>query len=244
MRRFHYDSTTSTNERALEALAAGDGRHLDLYVADHQSAGRGRRGRVWFAGPPGGLFLSLIWRPPKMIGGAAMSVAAGLGVLAAVRELGLPRAHLKWPNDLLVGEAKLAGILIETRGLDPSRPAYVVGVGLNVAQRTFPAELERERAVTSLALQGVQVDPPAAEERLVPALIHTLSRLTDQSAALAREYLAAAGLSGPVRARTAEGWIEGELFDLDLGRGIQIATPTGIRRIPLERLRALQRREP
>src|SRR5207247_1187280 len=97
-----------------------------------------------------------------------------LAVLEGVHALGVREARLKWPNDVHVSEAKLAGILAESRGLDPVRPHAVVGVGLNVLQRSFPPELLAERAVTSLALLGRTA---TTEQALDALLAHLAPRL-------------------------------------------------------------------
>ena len=120
-------------------------------------AGRGRLGRTWHSSAGEGLYASLILRPPPPAPNpAALTMAAGLGVIEGLEALGLAGARLKWPNDVLHGSGKLAGLLVESRGLDPRAPAFVAGVGVNVRQRAFPAELEAERAVTSLALLGLE----------------------------------------------------------------------------------------
>ncbi|NOT31225.1 MAG: biotin--[acetyl-CoA-carboxylase] ligase, partial [Planctomycetes bacterium] len=173
-RLFQHGIVDSTNERALAAIASGEARDGDVHVAEGQSAGRGRLGRSWSSPAGEGLYLSLLLLPRAAPNPAALTMAAGLGVLEGVRALGAEAARLKWPNDVLASDergtdAKLAGILVETRGLDPLRPHAVVGVGLNVLQRAFPAELVRERAVTSLALLGLAVTRAAALEGLLAA---------------------------------------------------------------------------
>ncbi len=100
-------------------------------AAEIQTAGRGRRGRSWQSGLGASLTFSLLWRFDK--GAAALgglSLAVGLAVANALRELGVP-AELKWPNDILVGDKKLGGILIETQGDMLGPTAAVIGIGLN-----------------------------------------------------------------------------------------------------------------
>lgn len=240
VRRFHHATTDSTNERALAALTAGTGRHLDVHVADVQTEGRGRRGRPWLSTPGEGLFLSLIWCPPSLASGAALTVAAGLGTLSAVRSLGLSGVHLKWPNDLVLGSAKLAGVLVETRGLSARSPAYVVGVGLNVGQESFPGWLVKERPVTSLALAGLDASLDTAEQAVVEQVQRSLGRIGSDPEGLARDYLTACNLEGSVVASTGEESVEGELVCLDLEVGLLLKTAKGQSRLPLERLRDLK----
>src|SRR5580704_7189444 len=133
--------TGSTNSDLLqrEAPAAG---HFDFLTAEYQTAGRGRRARSWFAPPGGAICLSLSWSfasLPRDI--SALSLAIGVCALRGMAETGVTGAALKWPNDLVVGSAKLGGILSELRA-EAGGPAYVVvGLGLNVA---LGAEVQKQ----------------------------------------------------------------------------------------------------
>jgi BirA family biotin operon repressor/biotin-[acetyl-CoA-carboxylase] ligase len=231
----------STSERAFAELAAGRAQHGDVYVASGQTAGRGRLGRRWHSADGEGLYLSVVLRPPRPWSAPALTMALGLAVLDAVHALGLVRARLDWPNDVVVGEAKLAGLLAESRDLDPARPAYVAGVGLNVLQRAFPAELAAERAVTSLALQGV---PCTVEQALAAILQHLPGRLEQAErdpGGLERDYAAAAGLrAGPVRVELAHEALEGTIERLSVAEGLTVRTQAGARRVALEHVRGLR----
>jgi BirA family transcriptional regulator, biotin operon repressor / biotin---[acetyl-CoA-carboxylase] ligase len=139
--------TGSTNADLLEQARAGAAEGLVL-VAEEQTAGRGRLGRTWSAPAGAALTFSVLLRPsgvpPARLGW--LPLLTGVAVATAVRaQAGVP-ASLKWPNDVLVGERKLAGILAEAHG-----DAVVVGVGLNVTPR--PAELPVP-AATSLLIEG------------------------------------------------------------------------------------------
>lgn len=130
------DSTDSTNVQALRAISEGVSMPL-LVLAERQTAGRGRRGRVWVSPYAENLYYSLALR---MEGGMAriegLSLVVGLAVLGALREEGVQDAGLKWPNDVLVGGRKLAGILLELVG-DPGDVCHVViGIGVNVNMKT------------------------------------------------------------------------------------------------------------
>lgn len=238
MRVLRHGEVDSTNERALAALAEGTARHGDVHVARAQTAGRGRRGRRWHSPADEGLYLTLVLLPPPPPPpAAAWTVAAGLAVREALEALGVPDPSLKWPNDVLVGGAKLAGVLVETRGLDPARPHFAVGVGVDVAQRVFPAEIERERAVTSLARLGLARGVDEVLEGLLPALE---ARLVAPGApgdldGLGRDYLAAARLAGRhVRVATAQREVEGRLVGLSLAGGeLELALGERRERLPL-----------
>jgi len=124
------DVTGSTNVDLAAAARAGDPGGLVL-VAEHQDHGRGRLDRTWVSPPRAGLTFSVLWRPtvdPARWGW--LSPLVGLAVAEAVSETALVDVRLKWPNDLLAGQRKLAGVLAERVG-----EAVVVGVGLNVSTR-------------------------------------------------------------------------------------------------------------
>jgi len=133
------ETTASTNDDAWEALGSlGDGAAV---IALTQTAGRGRSGRTWAQVPGKGLALSVALRLGCDLRQAgAIPLAAGLAVVRAAHALGVPAARLKWPNDVLVGGAKLAGVLCEVRRAPGGGDAVVIGIGLNVAhaREDFP----------------------------------------------------------------------------------------------------------
>jgi len=126
-------SVDSTNTVLLDRTSPPNG-SSEVMLAEYQTAGRGRRGRPWLAPPGGSICLSFSWNfrdVPEDLG--ALGLVIGMCELRALRKLGVTNAKLKWPNDLLVDDRKLGGILIELRA-ESDGPAYVVvGIGLNVA---------------------------------------------------------------------------------------------------------------
>jgi BirA family transcriptional regulator, biotin operon repressor / biotin---[acetyl-CoA-carboxylase] ligase len=151
--RLHLRVARSTNDRARELAAAG-APHGMLVTAGEQSRGRGRQGRTWSAPAGRALLCSLVIREPPRL----LPLAAGV----AVAELAGPQARLKWPNDVLRDQRKLAGILVEGR---PQERWAVLGIGLNVALREsdFPPELQGRAATLGL-------EPDAIEPTLVKLL--------------------------------------------------------------------------
>ena len=126
------DVTTSTNDDAREAARAG-ALHGSAVAAHVQTAGRGRRGHVWES-PRGSLYLSCVLRPSvPMHFFTGLPAVCALGVLDCLRDdLGIAQAALKWPNDIIAGPCKLAGILVEA-GSSAMGTFAVCGVGVNVA---------------------------------------------------------------------------------------------------------------
>jgi BirA family transcriptional regulator, biotin operon repressor / biotin---[acetyl-CoA-carboxylase] ligase len=137
------DEVDSTNRVLMEAARAGAAGGAGL-VADHQTAGRGRLGRSWAAPPGASLLVSVLLRPATFPAAVAvdqayrLTMAAGLAAVRACEEVAAVRPDLKWPNDLVVDDAKLAGLLAESVVEGDALRALVVGMGLNVT--AAPAE--------------------------------------------------------------------------------------------------------
>jgi len=138
--RFDVDSTElcdSTNSELLRRADQGAPSGTVL-VADRQSAGRGRRGRQWIAEPEDALMFSLLWRfEGSATRLAGLSLAVGVAVAQALETLGIKGVALKWPNDVLLGQGKLAGILVELSS-DRRGTLTVIGIGLNLAAPRTP----------------------------------------------------------------------------------------------------------
>jgi len=172
-----YDEVDSTNRVAADLVRSGapDG---VVVVADHQTAGRGRRGRTWEAPPGSSLLVSVVLRPPDPRLSSLATVACALAAADACGDVAGFTPGLKWPNDLVVGpesgsddrgcdERKLAGVLAEA---PDGGPAVVVGLGLNVCwPGSLPAHL-KPIAVTAEAVAGRPVD----RDRLLDAYLHRL----------------------------------------------------------------------
>lgn len=198
--------TTSTNDDARRGAREGAPSGA-AWVADHQTGGRGRRGRGWHSPPGENVYLSLLLRlstaPEKL---APLALVAGLAVADAVDEhLAAGRALIKWPNDLLVDGRKLAGILVETT-LRGEEAVVVIGVGLNVLTVDFGPGPFR-RPPTSLWLQGAR----PARDAVAADLLAALGRRTE---AYRREGWSEA-LGRDLRTRDA---LRGERVRLDDGR--------------------------
>jgi BirA family biotin operon repressor/biotin-[acetyl-CoA-carboxylase] ligase len=169
--RVHFRRTDSTNERARE-LASRGAAHGTLVTASEQTAGRGRQGRTWTAPPGSAILCSLVIREPPRL----LPLVAGV----AVAELIGPQAGVKWPNDVLVEQRKLAGILVEGR---PQERWAVLGIGLNVAvpEDEFPPELQGRAGTMGLE--------PGAVEPVLERLLAGLSRWLERPRAEVLEAL-------------------------------------------------------
>lgn len=163
--RRHYRRTDSTNARA-RALAEAGAPHGTVVSAAEQTAGRGRHGRSWIAPAGKALLCSAIVRPLDRDRRELLPLVAPLAVCEAAETLSPVECRVKWPNDVLVGERKVAGVLIEAR---PDQWA-VIGIGLNltIEPGEFPPELRESAA----SLGGS--NPESALAVLCPALCHWL----------------------------------------------------------------------
>lgn len=179
--------------------------HGALVVAEHQTAGRGRHGRRWTDAPGSSLMLSLVLRPTELslalpaerLG--LVSLAAGLAVCEAVEAVAPELSpRLKWPNDVLLGAAKLAGVLPEVTWA-AGVPTVVLGVGINVEQQHFPPSLG-ERATSLHLATGRAIDRLALLGPFLDALEAHLDRAATAPATLLDALEARMGrLGGAVR---------------------------------------------
>jgi BirA family biotin operon repressor/biotin-[acetyl-CoA-carboxylase] ligase len=158
------DSTNLELLRQAQSAAA----HERVCVAESQTDGRGRRGRGWVATPYRNILFSIAWRfeaGSALIAG--LSLAAGVAVLRALRAYGIDGAALKWPNDVIWGSRKLAGLLIDVRGEAAGPLLAVVGLGLNVRLETRDAARIDQPWVDLSEIAGQAVD----RDRLIALLI-------------------------------------------------------------------------
>ncbi len=213
------DSTQSFAARLADEGAV-DGTAV---VAETQTAGRGRRGRVWQDVPGASLLCSMILRtalaPARL---PTLSLAAGVAVAEALISTAGVDARLKWPNDVRVGARKIAGVLLERHGV-----AVLLGIGVNVAQRAVPAELAAH--ATSIAIEGGRADRDAILEAVLAAVAHWRARLEQEGFAPVRERWTA--LAAMLGGRVSVDGIVGTALGLDADGALLIETSTGTTRI-------------
>jgi BirA family biotin operon repressor/biotin-[acetyl-CoA-carboxylase] ligase len=212
-----YDSIGSTNEEAKH-LARDGAEEGTLVWALEQTAGRGRRGRVWVS-PPGNLYLSLILRPDCPVGRAAqLGFVAALAVGGALCAI-LPRIErltYKWPNDVLINSRKVAGLLLESEIVAPEKLSFIVlGVGVNLTaspQGTeFPASSIMEEGLGEV-MPEVMLEEFAAHFRSW----NTRWRVKGFAPVRASWLAAAAIVHGePIRVRLESRALCGRFLDID-----------------------------
>jgi len=225
----------STNTILMERAhpPAGSGEAL---LAEYQTAGRGRRGRSWVAPPGGAICLSLSWvfrEVPRGLG--ALGLVIGVCALRMLTRVGVQQLRLKWPNDLLLDERKLGGILIELRAESAGPACVVIGVGLNVA---LGAALLDEIARTGLAAVDLTTVARAAISRnslaagLISSCVEGLLEFErDGLKPFVREWTQADALRGrPVTVSASDGAAKGVARGIDLDGALLVETPRGLLR--------------
>jgi BirA family biotin operon repressor/biotin-[acetyl-CoA-carboxylase] ligase len=200
----HYSHVTgSTNSDAVAAARQG-APHGSVYFSDEQNAGRGRGDHGWLSAAGEGLYVSALMRPQlTAMQLPLIPLAAGLAVAEAIRAAAALTIDLRWPNDLLIGPRKAGGILVEAHSEGSSVSYAVVGIGINVHQRSFAPGLST--AATSLDLEaGWRV----SRQALLVALLKSLER----------EVLALAGERSAelIRARVEQvsTWVRGKSVEV------------------------------
>jgi len=229
-----FEEVDSTNDRA-KALADDGAEHGEVVVAERQTAGRGRRGRTWSSAARRNVAFSVILRPEGLppVRASELTLVAAVAVCDALRQAGV-EAGIKWPNDVLVGGRKIAGILTELAAEADEVHWVVVGVGVNVNARRedFPPELAD--LATSVLIER---DHPAPRALFLAACLTALEDWYDRHAE---------GGFGPIReawkersvtlgrqvsVKTDTGEITGTAFDIDVTGALLVRTAVGVERI-------------
>ncbi|HVZ51532.1 MAG TPA: biotin--[acetyl-CoA-carboxylase] ligase [Pseudolabrys sp.] len=226
-RHTHYETLGSTNAEALALARAGERGPLWITAA-RQTAGRGRRGNAWVSAP-GNLYATLLLtepspkeRAPQLSFVTALALHDALASVAP--HLG-PLLALKWPNDLLLGGAKLAGILIEGE----SEPVFAVAIGIGVNCASHPTDTTYPAA--DLASAGALVSPESLFAALAAAMARRLEQWQrgERFAAIRADWLKrAAGLGRDIRVRLPEREFCGRFEGLDEAGRLLVGGTTGV----------------
>jgi BirA family biotin operon repressor/biotin-[acetyl-CoA-carboxylase] ligase len=220
---------SSTNE----LLLAEAPERAVLLAAEEQTAGRGQRGRRWYGAPGSAITFSLcrtVRRPLRELPGVAL--VAGVAAVRALRALGATRVALKWPNDLVVDDAKLGGILVETRAR-AGGPLVVIGVGIN-ARRDAALELRLRRRIAALERVMQAPERNAVIARVSAELMQALDEFEAHGFEhLRREWEHLDAHAGQrLRVRLADGRvISGLAHGLAEDGGLRLATRGGVRAV-------------
>jgi BirA family transcriptional regulator, biotin operon repressor / biotin---[acetyl-CoA-carboxylase] ligase len=199
----HFASIASTNTLAMQE-AEGGARHGTVFLADEQTAGRGRGDHDWRSEPGAGIYMSVLLRPSIAPADVLwLSLAAGLAVRAAIEQVTTLEPDLRWPNDLLFGARKFCGILTELNAEVTRVRHVVIGIGINVHQEIFRGELHH--TATSLKIESGRDWP---RQELIAALLQSLHRETTALTSPLTATEAAAKI--PERLERISSWIRGK----------------------------------
>jgi BirA family biotin operon repressor/biotin-[acetyl-CoA-carboxylase] ligase len=227
VRHIAYETLGSTNAEALTRARAGECGPLWVSALS-QNAGRGRRGSSWTS-PPGNLYATLLLTQPSAPEHAPqLSFVAALGLHDAIAECAAllgPILKVKWPNDLLIGGAKTAGILLEGE----SEPAFAVAIGFGVNCTAHPSGTPYP--ATDLGLAGAVVEPASVFAALTSAMQRRLSQWHRGQgfASIRADWLKrAAGLGQDLRVRLPEREFSGRFEGIDHAGHLLVLGPDGL----------------
>jgi BirA family biotin operon repressor/biotin-[acetyl-CoA-carboxylase] ligase len=212
-----------STQRHAAALAASGALDGTAVVADTQTHGRGRRGRVWVDTPGASLLVSIVLRTSLPLARVpTLSIAAGVAVAEALIESAGVEARLKWPNDVLVGGRKIAGVLLERHG-----DVVILGIGINVGQ-TF-AEGDLTDRATSVRREGGRADRDAILAAVLAATVRWRARLEQEGFDQIRARWTA--LASTLGRRVTADTVVGTALGLDDDGALIVETDTGITRV-------------
>jgi len=229
----------STNREARTRSRAGEQGPLWI-TAETQTAGRGRGDRSWFS-PPGNLYASLLMREPAPASRvpelAFVSALAVRDAIAAATPTLAPQLALKWPNDVLLGEGKCAGILIEGEHEPSASVSVIIGIGVNCARYPENRDALQSREgesilfpATALAARGADITPRQLFACLSATMLRRLAQW-DHGRGFDRilsDWLAAArGIGGPIRVRTGNGERTGRFSGVDASGRLMLGLSSG-----------------
>ena len=213
---------------AAAALANDGAAHGVVVVADEQTQGRGRRGTTWASPTAAGLYFSFVARPQASQSLSLITLAAGVAVREGIGAATGLAADLKWPNDLLVGRRKLAGILAEGLAVGTPDQAIIIGVGVNAHAAAYPPDV-RARATSIEDELGRQVDRGLLLSAILISLWDWLARLRQSPGDILQAWRAAS----PNAIGTRVEWEgrNGVTAGIDDDGALRVKTPSGIERV-------------
>ena len=153
----YFSFTDSTNDDAFELISNNEAHNGMMIITDYQKEGRGRRGNAWVSTPGNNLTFSLILKKPNHDNLGLFSILSGVSIVRGIKKFSNIQCTLKWPNDIILNDKKIGGILIETKN---NNPFLVIGIGLNINQEEIPNNLQN--TATSLKIEtsnSIQREP-------------------------------------------------------------------------------------
>lgn len=200
---YHFKELNSTNEYSKKLVK--DAEQGTVVLADEQTNGKGRFGKNWYS-PQGGLWLSIILKPKKISG--LISILGGLSVCETLRNFGI-ECYTKWPNDVVVGFKKIAGILTEVE-----EKAVILGIGINLNIPEFPVEL-KDKATSCLLEQGKTLKKDEVSQKLFNKIEEYYNTFETNSLDLLNKYRKSSITIGKlVEVITPSEILEGKVLDI------------------------------
>lgn len=224
-----FELLPSTNLEAARRAGEGAAEGLCI-VANEQTAGRGRLQRQWVSPKGAGIYFSILLRPPfAQTAWPLITLMAGVAVSDALREACSLETDIKWPNDILVNEKKVCGILAESAET-PTGRAVVVGIGINITNQSFPEELRSE--ATSIELvTGRRQELDVVLDALIIALTrhYETLKLAEGPATIVRDWLTRSsyGEGKLVRVVESNATIVGTTRGLERDGALRVETSSG-----------------
>jgi BirA family transcriptional regulator, biotin operon repressor / biotin---[acetyl-CoA-carboxylase] ligase len=243
----HYSqSIGSSNDIALRFAESGAPEGT-VVIAGAQTAGRGRRGHDWFSPPGAGLYVSIVFRPggwqPRGNGQTLLTLAAAVALAEGIRISTGLEPEIKWPNDLIVGRRKLAGILAEAAGAEPPFDHIVLGFGVNLSRASYPASIA-SRATSIEHELGRVPDRGVVCAEVLAALASWYASLAAGrfDAILSRwTQLSPSSRGALVEWVTPQGVASGKTAGVDGDGALLVETANGVQRVVGGEVRWLQR---
>lgn len=188
-----FDLVDSTNNVLLNKINSQSG---TVIIAHSQTSGKGRQGRKWIS-PPGNLYFSMLWQFNCSLSDLyGLSLVVGIAISRIIKRLGLEDIRLKWPNDVYLDEAKMGGILIETKQ-NKKQVQAVIGIGLNISNIENYRDEIGKRCVTLESALGREIDINLLVENLIIELNTILPQFEEQKfAAFIEEWMQLDTLNG------------------------------------------------
>tara|TARA_B100001250_G_C19783084_1_gene782808 strand:+ start:566 stop:1324 length:759 start_codon:yes stop_codon:yes gene_type:complete len=167
----YFPFTDSTNDDALDLILKNKAEDGMVIITDHQKKGRGRRGNQWFSSPGNNLTFSLVLKKYQQSKSSLIAILSGVAIVRGIKKFSNIECQLKWPNDIMLNDKKIGGILIETKKIN-ELIYLVIGIGLNVNEQEIPSDLSN--IASSLRIEDSK---PVQREPLLAFILNEFEQL-------------------------------------------------------------------